>query len=66
MLFIVTAGGGGWSEWVVGNCSKTCGIGIRVDQRYCTASDHEECCPGSGLRQMNCSTAECPGMSVES
>ena len=32
--------------------------------RHCTTPDHQECCPGCGLRQSNCSVAECPGTNV--
>ena len=51
--------------WVEGTCSKTCGFGVRLDQRRCTTPDHQECCTGGGLRQRNCSIAECPGIYIQ-
>lgn len=53
------AGGGGWSPWVSGTCSKTCGEGTSTDVRRCLA--HISCCPGNSSRTVICTNPTAPG-----
>ena len=55
---------GGWSRW--GQCSRTCGGGVRQRQRECTAPDgsggREPCglCKGEREEQESCNDWKCP------
>jgi len=46
----------GWSDWTVGECSVTCGDGIRKYTRTCQG----EPCPGPTEANFRCSAAKCP------
>ena len=53
-----------WGDWVIGQCSKTCGGGIQIDSREKLQEDlfGGEPCDGDSTRQTECNTEECPGM----
>ena len=54
---------GGWSSWTEGSCSKTCGDGIRIDNRTCN-NPTPNCgglhCTGSSTREKPCNESCCP------
>ena len=62
LLFIVN---GGWSDWTsFGDCSKTCGGGIKTRQRTCTnpaPANGGKDCKGSSSDSMSCNEQGCPG-----
>jgi len=51
-----------WGEWVVGECSSTCGDGVRVDTREKTidARHGGEECTGEASITEHCHAGECP------
>ena len=55
-----------WGEWVTGECSKTCGRGIRSDYReklqiqLYGGID----CQGDGIRHEDCFIKECPSTKI--
>ncbi len=53
---------GGWSAWVAGACSATCGGGTRTDTRTCTnpaPSDGGTDCPGSDTQVTTPCVGDC-------
>ena len=52
-----------WNEWQVGECSKTCGAGIRNSTRTAKAITEFEGqkCVGSHTITESCNAHECPG-----
>ena len=55
---------GGWSSWVIGPCTKTCGGGTQMLTRRCdnpTPSCGGNKCLGSNVDQNKCSTNCCSG-----
>ena len=57
---------GGWNDWVIGPCSKTCGGGIRSITRECNKpkpSCNGKDCKGPNYRvyPIPCSNVCCPG-----
>ena len=48
-------GGGGWSSWTEGVCTRTPKRGrIREDRRTCTTPNHPDCCHGDAVRVVPC------------
>ncbi|MBM4346320.1 MAG: thrombospondin type-1 domain-containing protein [Deltaproteobacteria bacterium] len=55
---------GGWTEWVAGACSKTCGGGTVASTRSCTKPEPScggKACQGEASKQEPCNTAPCAG-----
>ena len=52
-----------WDEWEVGDCSKSCGVGSRVNVRTVkvNSSNGGKDCQGLSNIQENCNIFECPG-----
>ena len=51
-----------WDAWIVGECSKTCGTGIRNNTRSkLVVEEHGGTCTGHPLEVEECNTQECPG-----
>ena len=58
---------GGWTEWVNGVCSKTCGGGTLTATRSCSnpqPSCGGKACTGDASKQDVCNTAACTGDSL--
>jgi len=56
---------GGWSKWIVGNCSVECGGGVM--EKFRTCSDPQPSCGGkecSGdkVERLECNEHPCKGM----
>ena len=54
---------GGWSSWIEGSCSKSCGGGIRIDTRTCdnpTPDCEGLSCEGSSTHEEQCNQFCCP------
>jgi len=50
-----------WDEWEIGECSKTCGSGIRTNTRSkLVVEEHGGTCSGESIEYEECSTVECP------
>ncbi|KAF7993645.1 hypothetical protein HCN44_010240 [Aphidius gifuensis] len=60
---------GGWSEWIpVGNCSRSCGIGIKKAMRKCNNPQPEyggDYCVGQKVRFEICNVMPCPETAVD-
>ncbi|XP_045465321.1 A disintegrin and metalloproteinase with thrombospondin motifs 9 isoform X2 [Harmonia axyridis] len=57
----ITGGWGLWSEW--GQCSRTCGGGVKTSQRLCNNPIPEnggDYCIGHNIRYASCNTQHCP------
>jgi len=57
---------GGWSEWILGPCSKTCGNGIQNYTRTCNNPElscgGKECDgPSAHVVKEKCNNICCPG-----
>ena len=55
---------GGWSSWVCGSCSKTCGGGTQNCTRSCSSPKPERGgrnCSGLSVAQNTCNIQCCPG-----
>ena len=51
-----------WNEWQVGECSKTCGGGTRIDHRTKkTEEANGGICEGDATFEDVCNTEACPG-----
>jgi hypothetical protein len=52
-----------WDEWKVGECSKTCGGGLKTNTRQpsVTANHGGQECSGSSKVTESCNIQECPG-----
>ena len=54
-----------WSEWIPGQCSKTCGGGIRNDSRQMFIELYGgKPCEGETTREEQCNTNGCPGIYI--
>ena len=53
-----------WNDWVLGECTKTCGRGTRNDNRTKKVSDEHGGteCTGPTNRTVDCNVDECPGV----
>ena len=51
-----------WDDWVVGECSKTCGGGMQTQTRKVKheAQFGGEDCPGKHTLEISCNVQECP------
>ena len=58
---------GGWSSWIHGACSKTCGGGIRNATRICN-NPIPSCgglpCRGNSTHEEVCNKICCPGKTI--
>ena len=52
-----------WNDWIIGECSKSCGGGTRVDTRTVKveAKHGGDTCPGPTSIEKSCNVQECPG-----
>lgn len=54
-----------WDEWTIGECSKTCGTGTRVDTRSKLVEEaNGGTCTGQHNETKECKETECPGIST--
>ena len=64
MQFTSSIVDGVWSSWTEGSCSKTCGVGIRINTRICN-NPSRTCggllCEGTSTRKVPCNESCCPG-----
>ena len=50
-----------WVEWVKGDCTKTCGTGIRTNTRTKLVDEaHGGTCTGNATEVVECSLKPCP------
>ena len=50
-----------WNDWIVGECSKTCGDGTRTKDRTKNVTESNGgTCPGEFFEIEACKTQECP------
>ena len=50
-----------WNEWVLGECSTTCGDGIQVNNRTKLQEElHGGVCEGVGTETVKCNLMVCP------
>ena len=53
-----------WDDWIVGECSKTCGTGTRKNTRTkLVVETNGGTCSGQPTETEECILQECPGMS---
>ena len=52
-----------WDDWVIGECNKECGGGMRTNTRTekVSAEHGGEECPGPASVDESCNVHECPG-----
>ena len=51
-----------WSEWQLGECSKSCDGGIRTNTRTKTIEEvNGGVCKGGEITEETCNTESCPG-----
>ena len=51
-----------WSDWVLGECSQTCGTGTRTNTRTkLVKEEHEGNCTSQSTEMEACNTQECSG-----
>ena len=51
-----------WSDWVIGECSRTCGTGTRTDTREKLIEEaNGGTCSGQSTEIKACKIQECPG-----
>ena len=51
-----------WGDWVIGECSETCGNGRRNNSRIkLVVEDHGGNCTGHSFHMEDCNTQKCPG-----
>ena len=54
-----------WDQWLVGECSETCGTGTRTNTRTkLVVEEHGGTCTGEPYEIEECNTQECPGMNT--
>ena len=50
-----------WNDWLTGECSQTCGGGLRINTRTKkTEESNGGVCEGEATMQEECSTHNCP------
>lgn len=51
-----------WNDWVIGECSQTCGGGVRTNTRTekVSANHGGKACPGVSSLEESCNVNECP------
>jgi len=55
-----------WGEWKKGECSKSCGLGLRKDVRKkLVVEEHGGTCEGKSSREKNCQLKPCTRTGVE-
>ena len=51
-----------WGEWILGECSTTCGIGSRLNTRIKLVEEvNGGSCAGQSTETEDCKLQECPG-----
>ena len=52
-----------WGDWVIKECTKTCGAGVQIDsrERFQEELFGGQPCGGSSTRQRECNTDDCAG-----
>ena len=51
-----------WDDWILGECSKTCGTGTRIDTRVKLVEEaNGGTCTGPFTETKACKIQECPG-----
>ena len=52
-----------WNDWIIGDCSKSCGGGNRRNIRTenVTAQHGGDACNGTNTVEESCDVQECPG-----
>ena len=52
-----------WNDWIIGDCSKSCGGGNRTNIRFenVTALHGGDECEGARFIEESCNVQECPG-----
>ena len=52
-----------WDEWKIGECSRSCGTGTRMNNRTKLVEEaHGGTCNGQSSEIVECNTQPCPGM----
>ena len=52
-----------WDEWIVGECTRSCGTGTRINNRTKLVEEaHGGTCNGQPQEIVECNTQPCPGM----
>ena len=63
LLLKFTIVDGRWSEWSITNCTKSCGTGEQLRQRYCNNPEPDNggtTCQGKSFQSTLCNTHDCP------
>ena len=51
-----------WNDWIIGECSATCGTGTRINNRTkLVEEEHGGTCTGKYTETEECKIKECPG-----
>ena len=51
-----------WNDWILGECSQTCGTGTRTNTRTKSiVEEHGGTCTGQTSEIESCNIQECPG-----
>ena len=51
-----------WNDWVLGDCSKECGTGTRINTRTKSVEEiNGGTCTGQATEEEECLIVECPG-----
>ena len=50
-----------WGEWEIGECSRSCGGGVKKLSRNKTVEELFTICEGNGSYEEDCNVQECPG-----
>ena len=53
-----------WSEWEIGECSRSCGGGVRTNYRAMTTEALFTECEGEGSGDEDCNEHDCPGNNI--
>ena len=55
-----------WGDWIIGDCSKTCGVGTRYKTRTpkVSAEHGGKECNGSTSAKEDCNFKTCPGITT--
>ena len=54
-----------WGPWKIGECSTTCGTGLRMNSRNKTVAEQQgEFCLGKSTKTEKCNMRECPGKKI--
>ena len=54
-----------WDDWIIGECSQTCGTGTRVNTRTKKVlEEYGGTCSGQASKTEECNTNPCPGIKI--